>query len=123
MLPLRKEIDDYSRSCEHLIGAASLADAIPFTAEEIEWIAYYGSEMTGLANQLLHNSRPHFEHKRLTIREFAAACEALLHMDGFSESERDSIRRSVSNVATKILGDKEAPPLKPACDGNGLVKS
>lgn len=113
MLALRKEIDDYSRSCERLIAAALLADSIPFTADEIEWITYYGNEMTSLANQLLRSARPAFEHKRQTIRELAAACEALLVLDGFSEDERDSIRRSVSDITTKILTAKEEPIEEP----------
>ena len=107
MLPLRKEIDAYSRSCERMIAAALLADAIPFTEEELEWIEYYATEMTNLVNQIRRNSKPHFDHKRKTIRDLAAACEALLPMDGFSDEEKESIRQSVSTIMTKILVGKE----------------
>lgn len=100
---LRKEIGDYSSSCEHLIAASLLVDAIPFSLDEIEVIGYYGTEMTSLADQLLRNARPQVEHKRQTIQQFATACEALLKMDNFSDEERTSIRGSVSDVATKIL--------------------
>lgn len=112
MLSLRKEIKDYASSCEYLIAAAASADAIPFTEDETDWIAYYAAEMTNLADQLLRNSRPQIQHKRQTIREYAAACEALLLMDGLSEEERNSIRRSVSDITTKILVDKADPALE-----------
>ena len=108
MLPLRQEIDAYSRSCERLIAAALLADAIPFTQEEIEWIEYYGTEVTNLINQLQRNFRPQFDHKRETLREFAAACEALLLTDDYSDEEKETIRQSVSTIMTKILVGKEA---------------
>jgi carbamate kinase len=36
----------------------------------------------------------------------------LLLMDGLSEEERNSIRRSVSDITTKILVDKEDPALE-----------
>ena len=45
MLPLRNEIDDFSRACERLIIAAGSKDATPFTPDEIQWIAYYAKEM------------------------------------------------------------------------------
>lgn len=109
MFLLRKEISDYSSSCEHLIAASLLVDAIPFTVDEIEVLAYYGTEMTSLVDQLLRNSRPPIEHKRDTIQNFAAACEALLPMNDLSEDERASIRSSVSDIATKILASKLVP--------------
>jgi hypothetical protein len=112
MLSLRKEIKDYSSSCEHLISAAASADAIPFTQDESDWIKYYAAEMMNLADQLLRNSKPQVRHKRQTIREYAAACEALLLMDGFSEEERDSIRQSVLAITTKILVEKEESALE-----------
>ena len=55
-------------------------------------------------------SRTSIRGKRLAIREYAAACEVLLHADVLSEDERESVRQSVSNVTTKILVDKEDPP-------------
>ena len=112
MLSLRKEIKDYSSSCEHLIAAAASTDAIPFTEDETDWIAYYASEMANLADHLLHTSRPQIQHKRQVLREYAAACEALLLMDGLSEEEKDSIRRSVSEITTKLLVEKEDPALE-----------
>lgn len=109
MMRFRKEISDYSSSCEHLIAASLLVDAIPFTVDEIEVIGYYGTEMTSLADQLLRNARPQTEHKRDTIRNFAAACESLLLMNDFSEDERASIRSSVSDIAAKILNSRLVP--------------
>jgi regulator of sirC expression with transglutaminase-like and TPR domain len=111
MVPLRKEITDYSRACEHLIYAAVSADATPFTSDETEMIAYYACEMTNLADQLVRNSRPQIKHKRQTIQAFAAACETLLQMDGFSEEERNSIRHSAQAITTKFLAEQGDPAL------------
>ena len=102
MLPLRKEIEDYSRSCEHLISAAQSLDA-PFSRDEIEWIAYYACEITNLLNKLSRTSRPQTDQKRQTIREYTQACEALLRIENLSQEERESIRRSVAHITTKIL--------------------
>ena len=107
MLPLRKEIDDYSRSCEHLIAAALARDAVPFTQDEIEWIAYYTTEMTTLVDQLVRKSKTQVQHDRQTIQEFAVASEALFLTEGLSKGEIDSIRQSVSDVTTNILEEQE----------------
>ena len=63
--------------------------------------------MANLADQLLRTSRPQIQHKRQVLREYAAACEALLLMDGLSEGEKDSIRHSVSDITTQILDEQE----------------
>ncbi|UVT17623.1 MAG: hypothetical protein H8K04_08865 [Nitrospira sp.] len=107
MIPLRKQINDYSRSCEHLIAAAAETDAIPFTQDEIDWIVYYTTEMTSLVDQLVHKSKTQVQHDRKTMQEFAVASEALFLTKGLSEGEKDSIRNSVSDVTTQILDEQE----------------
>ena len=107
MIPLRKEITDYSRSCEHLIAAALSRDAVPFTQDEIEWITYYAGEMTNLVDQLVRKSKTQVPHDRQTLQTFAIASEALFLTEDLSNGERDSIRQSVSDVTTKILDEQE----------------
>jgi len=103
VLPLRNEIDDFSRACERLIIAAATKDAIPFTADEVQWIAYYAKEMTSLADRLGQNLKPQGKHERQTMRDYAQTSEALLRMKNLSNGERDSIRDSVADVTEKIL--------------------
>ena len=103
MLPLRKELDDFSRACERLISAAAVAKAIPFTPDEIEWIAYYANEMTSLADRLVQDPKPQEKHDRETLRDYARASEALLIMKNLSNGERDSIRDSVTDINENIL--------------------
>ena len=103
VLPLRREIDDYSRACEHLIIAAGSIDAKAFTGDEIEWIAYYAKEMTSLVDRLVQAPRPQGKHDRQTMRDYARTSEALLRMKNLSNGERDSIRDSVADVTEKIL--------------------
>jgi hypothetical protein len=103
VLPLRKEIDDYSRACERLIIAAASKDAIPFTREEIQWIAYYAKEMTSLVDRLLPDPRPQGEHERQTLRDYAQTSEAVLRVKNLSNGERQSIRNSVADVNENIL--------------------
>ena len=110
MLSLRKEITDYSRSCEHLISAAASTDAVPFTQDEIDWITYYAAEMTKLVDQVVRNSKPQVPHGRQTMQAYAVASEALLLKNGFSEGEENSIRQSISDVTTEILDKKEVQP-------------
>jgi hypothetical protein len=109
MISLRKEITDYSRSCEHLIFAANSRDAAPFTQDEIDWISYYAAEMTNLVDQLVRTNKTQVVHDRQSIQEFAVASEALFLTDDLSQRERDSIRQSVSDVTTNILVKKEDP--------------
>ena len=103
MLPLRKEIDDYSRACERLIVAAASKDAIPFTRDEIQLIAYYAKEMTSLADQLLPDPKLQRKQERQTVRDYAETSEALLGAKNLSTDERQSIRDSVADVNEKIL--------------------
>ena len=112
MLPLRKEIADYSRSCEHLIAAALSRDAIPFTQDEIDWITYYATEMTSLVDQLVRESKTQVHHERQTIQDFAVASEALFLMDDFSKGEKSSIRQSISDVTTQVLDEQKDPALE-----------
>jgi len=103
MLPLRKEIDDYSSACEHLIIAATSKDAIPFTLEEIDWVVYYAKEVTSLADRLLQAPRPQGKHDRQTMRDYARTSDALLRVKNLSDEERESIRNSVADVREQIL--------------------
>jgi len=103
MLPLRREIDDYSRACERLIIAAASKDATAFTSDEIEWIAYYAKEMTSLVDRLLAKPRPQGKHDRETIRDYARTSEVLLGVKNLSNDERESIRGSVEDITEKIL--------------------
>ncbi|UVT20095.1 MAG: hypothetical protein H8K03_20340 [Nitrospira sp.] len=112
MIPLRKEVKDYSRTCEHLIAASVLIDSTPFTQDEIDWIAYYATEMTNLADQLVRGSKTQILHDRDTLQAFAIASEALFLTDGLSEGEKDSIRQSISGVTTQILDEQEYPALE-----------
>lgn len=107
MPPLRKEIGDYSRSCEHLISAAAETDALPFTQDEIDWITYYTTEMTTLVDQLVRKSKTQVPHDRQSLQQFAVASEALFLTKGLSEGEKDSIRDSVSDVTTNILDEQK----------------
>ena len=103
MLPLRKELDDFSRACERLISAGALANAIPFTPEEIEWIAYYANELTSLADRLVLDPKPQEKHSRETMRDYARASEALLVMKNLTNDERESIKDSVADINENIL--------------------
>ena len=96
MLPLRKEIDDYSRACERLIVAAASKDATPFTPDEIQWIGYYAKEMTSLADRLAQDLKPQGKHERQTMRDYARTSEALMEVQNLSNKERKSIRDSVA---------------------------
>jgi hypothetical protein len=112
MIPLRKEIKDYSGACEHLIYAAASPDTIPLTQDEIDWISYYAAEMTNLVDQLVRTNKTQVLHDRQSIQEFAVASEALFLTDDLSQRERDSIRQSVSNVTTQVLDEQKDPALK-----------
>ena len=42
---IRKEIQDYARSSEHLLAAATTPDNAPFSQEELDLIEYYITEL------------------------------------------------------------------------------
>lgn len=107
MLPLRKEIDDYARACERLIVAAASNGEIPFTRDEIQWIAYYAKEMTSLVDKLTPDHKPQVTHERQTLEDYAQTSEALLVMKNLSNDERQSIKDSVADVNEKILDTDE----------------
>lgn len=107
MPSLHREISDYARACEQLIAAATLPDAVPFSQEELEWISYYATEMTNFAGQGVRIRRPYVFHRRQTLAEYAVTSTALLLADGFSEEERNCIRRLVSQVTTEILSGQQ----------------
>ena len=111
MIPSRKEIKDYSSSCEHLLYAAASPHSIPFTQDEIEWIAYYTAEMTYLVDKLVRISRRQILHDRETLQEFAVASEALFLTDGLTDDEKESIRHSLSDVRTQVLDEQKDPAL------------
>ena len=102
-LQLRKEIDDYSRSCERLIVATGSPNFTPFTAEEVEWIAYYAREMTNLAKRLPRGPKPQSQHERQSMQDYANASEAVLRLNNFSHEERESIKESVDDLSDNIL--------------------
>ena len=103
-LQLRKELDDFSRACEHLISAATLKDAKPFTPDEIQWVEYYAKEMTSLVDRLSPDRKPQGKHNRQTMRDYARTSETLLDIKNLSDEERDSIRDSVADVTEQFLG-------------------
>ena len=105
-LPLRKELDDYSRACEHLISAATFTGAIPFTPDEIQWVEYYAKEMTSLVDRLSSDRKPQGKHERQTMRDYARTSEALLDIKNLSDEERGSIRGSVADVTEQFLDSK-----------------
>jgi hypothetical protein len=105
MLPIRKQIHDFARSCEHLISESAIKNAVPFTPEEIDWIAYYAKEMTSLVDRLTPDPKPQSRHKRPSMHEYANASESMLQLDHLSEAERDKIRRSVADVTREILDE------------------
>jgi len=109
-LPLRKEIDDYSRSCERLIVAAASQDGHPFTDEEIQWVAYYAKEMTSLVDRLMPDRKPEEKHERLAMQDYSQTSEAVLKMKNFSDEERNSIRDSVADVRKNILDGRQPEP-------------
>lgn len=79
-------IDDYSHSCEHLIIAATSTGAIPFTPEEIQWIAYYSKKMTSLVDRLLLDPKPKGKQERQTMRDYART-KLLVEVGRVSHSE------------------------------------
>ena len=102
MLPLRKEIQDYSRSCEHLISAAVSRDVTPFSPDEIQWIAYYATEVTSLVDRVARMPVSDGSHERQVIREYARASGALLKLEDLSEDERRRITL-IDDIAKKVI--------------------
>jgi hypothetical protein len=103
MLPLRKELHDYSRGCEALISASLSPDTVAFTPKELESISYYATEITSLVDGLVLRPLPAQPHERDTMREYVRASNALLGVANLSNDERISIRRSVNDIGKKIL--------------------
>lgn len=55
-LPIRKEVQDYLRSCEHLLGIAAAPSNPQFSEDELHIIAFYMEELTKiLTPQLTKN--------------------------------------------------------------------
>ena len=103
MLPLRKELHEYSRGCEALISASLSPDTVAFTPKELEWISYYATEITSLVDGLVLRPLPAQHHERDTMRDYVRVSDALLALVNLSDDERRSIRRSVNDIGKKIL--------------------
>jgi hypothetical protein len=43
--PLRKEVQGYAYSCEHLLSSAGMRDSAPFSVDELQIINYYADEV------------------------------------------------------------------------------
>jgi hypothetical protein len=113
MVPLRKEIEDFSRSCERLIIAATSLDETPFTSEEIAWVNYYVKEMANLVDQLSRNTKPQVQHERQSMQDYADANEAVLALKNLSNGERQSIQESVKDIRNNILNGPESSESSP----------
>ena len=98
MPSVRREIFDYARACEYLI-----ADAFPFTHEELEWISHYATEMTNYIHQRERIPRPYVFHERPTLGEYAVTSKMLFLTDDLSDGERAHIRQLVLEVTTNLL--------------------
>ena len=46
--PIRREVQDYLRSCEHLLAAALQPNHPAFSKDELGMVAYYGDEIAKL---------------------------------------------------------------------------
>ena len=106
MPSVRREIFDYALACEYLI-----ADAIPFSHDELEWISYYATEMTNFIHQRERISRPYVFHERPTLGEYAVTSQMLFLTDDLSEGERARIRQLVADVTIHVLDEKKGPAL------------
>ena len=46
--PLRKALQDYTRSCEHLLSSATV---LAFTVDELDIMMYYTAEVTKMVSE------------------------------------------------------------------------
>ncbi len=46
--PMRREVQDYLRSCERLLAAALQPNRSAFSKDELDMVAYYGGEIAKL---------------------------------------------------------------------------
>jgi hypothetical protein len=49
---LRQEIQNYLRSCEHLLSIPAASHNPPFTSEELQIMNYYGAEMAKMVGHI-----------------------------------------------------------------------
>jgi hypothetical protein len=49
---LRKEVEDYLRSCEHLISVPVASHQPPFSPDELAMLKYYAAEVVKMLGQL-----------------------------------------------------------------------
>ena len=52
-LSLRQEVQNYLRSCEHLLSVPAASHDPQFTEDELQIVNYYAAEVAKMANQLL----------------------------------------------------------------------
>ena len=50
--PLRQEIQNYLRSCEHLLSVLAASPNPPFTSEELRIMDYYAAEVAKMVGRL-----------------------------------------------------------------------
>lgn len=50
--PLRQEVQNYLRSCEHLLSVPAVPHNPPFSPEELQIMNYYTAEVAKMVGQL-----------------------------------------------------------------------
>jgi hypothetical protein len=50
--PLRQEVQNYLRSCEHLLSVSAMPHHPPFTTDELQIVNYYAAEVAKMVGQL-----------------------------------------------------------------------
>ena len=50
--PLRKEVQNYLRSCEHVLSVPAVPHDLPFSPDEVQIMKYYVAEMGKMLGQL-----------------------------------------------------------------------
>jgi hypothetical protein len=98
LLFARKEIQDYLRSCEHLLSAAVMADDVPFSAEEEEIVEYYAIELL----KLFPRARPAQKYRQ-SIHEYARLSEALLYLNHLTLYEKELTQGMLKQLSEKLL--------------------
>ena len=51
LLPLRQDVQNYLRSCEHLLSAAVTPHNPPFSQDELQIVNYYVGEVAKMVGQ------------------------------------------------------------------------
>ena len=50
-ISLRQEVQDYLRSCEHLLSVPAASHNPPFTSDELQIVNYYAAEVAKMVGQ------------------------------------------------------------------------